>query len=503
MNRKRKEKINTAMALLNQIVTFVCGFVLPRYYLKNYGSEVYGLVSSISQFLGFVTLMELGMGAVVQSSLYKPLAEKNDEQISRIISSSDRFFKRVAFIFLAYIAVLSLVYPYISSDGFDWWFDASLVVIIAVSSFAEYFFGITYRLLLLSDQKAYVTYGFGAIGIVANFIVCIILMRLGCSIHIVKLASATVLLLRPIGQIIYVRKHYKINKKIQYEGEPIEQKWNGIAQHVAYYVTNNTDTIVLTVFSTLQNVAIYSVYNMVVNGIRQLILTLNAGTKALYGEMIARKENAQLLHHFQRYEVMIHAIVILLYSCIGILIVPFVSVYTSGITDVNYIQPLFAILITSAHAIYCIRLPYNTLVGAAGHYKQTQTSAVIEMVLNLGISIILVKTIGLVGVAVGTLVALLYRTIFLAWYIKRIIPEYQFGIFIHKAMVDLVSVILIFFATRLIPVNIYDYWTWVIYAIEVFLVAAAIVITVNIMFNKKMILPILKSIMQRLHRNSN
>ena len=487
MERNKKEKINTIIALINQLVTVICGFVLPRFYLKSYGSEVYGLINSISQFLGFVTLMELGIGAVVQSSLYKPLADKDEVQTSNILSSADKFFKKIAIAFLGYAVVLALVYPTLSKDTFSWWFDASLILIISISSFAEYFFGITYRLLLLADQKAYVTYGFASIGIVANFFACIIAMQIGCSIHTVKLVSTFVMLLRPVGQYIYVNHRYRINKKAKYSGEPIKQKWNGIAQHLAYYITNNTDTIVLTVFSTLKNVAIYSVYNIIVNGFRQLILTLNSGTKALYGEMIVRNEREQLLHHFLRYEIMIHAVVILAYSCISRLILPFVSVYTSGINDVNYSQPVFALLISAAHAAYCIRLPYNTLVNAAGHYKQTQKSAIIEMVLNLGISIALVSAIGLVGVAIGTLVALLYRTIYLAWYSKKIVPEYRFSSFIRNIIADLTAIILFWFLTEHIPMEVTDYGTWIVLAVKIFAVSLAVVAVVNILFNGKVL----------------
>lgn len=495
MNREKIEKLNTLIALLNQGITIICGFILPRYYLKSYGSEVYGLVSSISQFLGFVTLMELGVGAVVQSSLYKPLAQKDQLQISRIIDSADKFFKKIASIFLIYTLVLAAVYPCINSGTFDWWFEFSLVIIISISSFAEYYFGITYRLLLLADQKAYVTYGLSSIAIIGNLIICVSMMHWGFSIHMVKLTSTIVLLLRPLGQQIYVKRNYQINSRIQYTGEPIKQKWNGIAQHIAYFITNNTDTIVLTLFSTFQNIAIYSVYNMVVNGFRQLILTLNSGTKALYGELIAKDELVELSQHFVKYEVLIHAVVVTIYSCIFKLILPFVSIYTSGITDIDYIQPTFAVLITLAHAIYCIRLPYNTLIGASGHYKETQLSAVIEMILNLTISIALVIRYGLVGVAIGTVVALTFRTVYLGYYAKYIIPSYRFKSFAHAILVDLIEVIIILLITDHIVIDVHSYIEWIVYASIIFFVIVSVVIVVNYTFNRNKINQVFKSIL--------
>lgn len=77
-------------------------------------------------------------------------------------------------------------------------------------------------------------------------------------------------------------------------------------------------------------------------------------------------------------------------------------------------------MITFAQASYCLRLPYNIMVLAAGHYKQTQWSAIIEATINVVVSILFVFYFGLVGVAIGTLAAMIYRTLYLAIYLKKI-----------------------------------------------------------------------------------
>ena len=93
MNRKVKTLLNMFTGLMKQFIVLICSFILPRYMLVYYGSEVTGLVSSITHFLGFIALLEMGVGPVIQANLYKPLAEKNNEQISKILKSSDRFFR--------------------------------------------------------------------------------------------------------------------------------------------------------------------------------------------------------------------------------------------------------------------------------------------------------------------------------------------------------------------------------------------------------------------------
>ena len=142
MTRKTKMLLNTALSLLYQVVSIVCGFILPRVLLTAFGSETNGLVSSIAQFLGFISLCECGVGAVVQSALYKPLAEQDHTQISKIYISSQRFFRKIAYILLVYTLGLLAVYPWITLDAFDFAYTAVLILIMSISSFAQYYFGI-------------------------------------------------------------------------------------------------------------------------------------------------------------------------------------------------------------------------------------------------------------------------------------------------------------------------------------------------------------------------
>jgi len=198
--RKKLLAFNTVSALIKQIVYVVCGFILPRYILEFFGSEVNGLVSSITQFLGFIAFLEMGIGPVIQSNLYKPLADKNKNEISKIVASSEKFFRRIAFIFIVYIIVLAFVFPSISNREADTWYTVSLIFIIAISTFAQYYFGITYQLLLNADQRAYIQLSLQTITILLNTIISIVLMKIGASIQIVKLSTSIIYLLRPLVQ---------------------------------------------------------------------------------------------------------------------------------------------------------------------------------------------------------------------------------------------------------------------------------------------------------------
>lgn len=479
---------NTAASLIAQITTLICGFILPRLFLQHYGSEVNGLVNSISQFLSVIAFLELGVGAVVQSSLYKPLAEKDNQQISKVMVSANKFFQRLARILLVYVISLMIIYPYIANQNFGFIYTATLIAAISISSFAQYYFGIVNSLLLNADQRGYIQYNAQTVTIILNTIVCAIMISMNGTIQVVKLVTSIIYLARPIILQIYVNNHYKINWKIKYTQEPIKQKWNGVAQHVASVVLDGTDTIVLTVFSTLSNVSIYSVYFLVVKGVKTLFLSVTNGIQALIGELWAKQELDQLKSFFGWIEWLIHTGTTYVFSCTAALIVPFIQVYTLGIRDANYIQPTFAILLTLANAMHCLRLPYNIMILAAGHYKQTQRNYIVAAILNIVVSVLTVKIWGLIGVAIGTLVAMTYQTIWLAIYDSRHFINWPLKKVIKQFLVDIISSFLIIsFGSHIVLKDI-TYFNWFFMAIKVAIVALFVVFCLNSLFYRSKML---------------
>lgn len=492
MNRRQKLLLNTATSLIKQLVVVVCGFILPRYMLSYYGSAVNGLVASLTQFLGFISLLEMGIGPVIQANLYGPLAKKDNEQISRIIVSSERFFRRIAYIFLAYIAALAVGFPWLIEADFGTGYTVSLLVIIAISTFAQYYFGATYQLLLNADQKAYVQTILQTVTVVFNTIFSIILMKFGASIHVVKLVTAAIFVLRPLGQAVYVKKHYSLDKKIILTEEPIKQKWSGFAQHIAAVISSNVAVVILTLFSTLSNVSVYSVYFAVVNGITTTIMTAAAGLESYFGNMLAKREKETLNKAFATIEWLIHLIVTIVFTVTCITIVPFIRVYTDGITDVNYILPLFGVMLTLAYAAQCLRVPYFRIIKAAGHFRETQNGAFIAVGLNIVISLGLVFKYGLSGIALGTLIAMLYHTIYFAWYLRKNILNRPFIYFWKHLAVDIAIGGIAALLSKGIVLSEVTYLAWFVYAMKVGILTVAVASVFSVLTNVSTVQAVIK-----------
>lgn len=485
MTRRKKLLLNTGSALAYQAITLICGFVLPKFIIPYFGSAANGLISSITQFLTIITLCECGVGAVVQSALYKPLADRNDEEISKVVISSNRFFNKIVRLLAVYVAVLMIIYPFIVGDEFSHVYTAAMVLILALSYFAQYYLFLTYRLLLNADQLSFIQLGAHSLALILNTVLTVVLIKLGASVHIVKLGSVAAFLIQPLIIKFYVDRHYHINLKLTLNEEPLKQKWNGLAQHVAAVVQGNAATVVLTVFSTLENISIYSVYYLVAHGIRQVIVSLNTGIKAMLGNMLAKNETDTLNKTFSTVEFAFHTVVTLLFTITGILILPFVRIYTANFTDASYIQPIFGALMVMGQAVYCLRIPYEIMIQAAGHYKQTQTSSIIEAVINIVVAVALVLTLGLEGVAISTIAAIGYRTVYLAFYIQGNILHRPIRHFVKHLLVDAVCVALMIAATCWINIQPTNYYQWAAVAIFVTFICGIVSCVINFIFYRK------------------
>lgn len=462
MNEQIKNlKYNSVLGLFYQIILIISGLILPRFFLKCYGSDIYGLISSITQFLSFINLCDMGIGAVISSALYKPLANKNMDEVSKIFLYSKKFFRIIGFIFIIYIFFLSILYPKFNQKSFTYDFYISLILIMSFSQFGQFFLGMSYQILLNADQKSYIQLFINSLTLILNTILSIIIIGKGYSIQLVKLITSLLYLLRPIFMYIYVRKKYCINYNIKITSDVIPQKWNGVVQHISYMIYENTDVAILTIFSSLSDVSIYSVYILIVSSVKTLINSATTGIQALFGNMISLDEKLKLKNAYDFYDWIIHTICTLLFTITGILIVPFVLLYTKGINDANYNVKLFSVLITICYGINVIRNSMYTIIKSAGHYKSTQNASMAEAFINLSVSIIFVSKYGLVGVTIGTLLATVFFSIYEVLYLSRHIIERNIFEFFKQVIIDFVSVLVMLYSCSFITVGQTSYFDWI------------------------------------------
>lgn len=397
------------------------GLILPRLILSFFGSDVNGLSSSITQFLGFVSLLEGGLGAVVLAELYRPIEEQDESKIKSILESCQSFFNRITVAFIVYTVMLAIIYPLFITRQFSFAYTSSLVLILSMTTLSQYLFSITYKLYLQATQKLYIVNYISCVTISINTLSAVVIMIFFPSIHIVKLCSGIIYLFQPLAFRHFIHQKYRLKKSLQARTDKyaLRNRWSGFSQNFAHFINMNTDVAVLTLFTSLDLVSVYTVYMLAISALRGIVTSIGNSYQSALGKYLAEDDQGKLNINFYKFEKVFWFLGVVLFSTCLLLINPFVSLYTQGIRDANYYQPGFAFIIVIANMIYVLREPYRLLILAAGKFRETNFGAIMEAVLNLGVSIFLVCRYGLIGVALGTLVAITYRMLYFIWYLAR------------------------------------------------------------------------------------
>ena len=505
MKRSRTKNIllSVGAGFLYEIVSLLCGLISQRLILESYGSAYNGITQSITQFISYIELMKAGIGGVAMTALYKPLAENNKQEISEVLASTQKFMKRIAFIFVLFVIGVAIIYPTFIVKDFDWWFTASLILIISISTFVQYYLGFTYQTLIEADQKGYLIIYMQIITTILNTIISIVLIRANASIHVVKLGSALAHIVSPIFFNIYVHKHYDIDDNVKPSSDKIPQRWDAAAHEVAAFINSNTAITVVTIFAGVIEVSVYSIYYYVIANMKKIVTKFSGGFASAFGNMYAKQEYDLMRKNLGLFELIIYSLVSVLYPVALALIVPFVMLYTSGITDVNYSRPLFAIMLTLASIFNCFRIPYRTVVIAIGHYKQTKNGAIMEAVINVVVSVLCTIRFGLIGVAIGSFCAMATRSYQFARYLSKEVLDRSMSYYFKHVIISLGILLVVNLIARIYVVNIHTWFDWFIYAAITTLLSGGLTLLTDFIFYKEDMMNLISRMKRIITRKQN
>ena len=489
LNRNKRVIYNSFANGIYQIVLLISGLILPRFILVAFGSAYNGLVASLTQFLGITEVLTMGLAGAARVELYDSLAHEDQKRTSGIVKAVSLYMYKAAGVFLVYMLALLVIYPTFTKSDFSFQEIASLLLIIGIGNIIAYVCGYAYNVLLDSDNTVYY-YTFLKIFLtIANVVISIFLIKGGRSIQAVKLASGIIFAIGPIFLFITVPRIYKLDRRAAVDNSWRKNQKYAAANSIALIIHENTDVVLLTILTSTKTVSVYSVYNLVIKGLKGILGVFTTSMEPLFGNMWAKNEIDDMKATLTHYEFFIGFFVSVSLSAALSLILPFVSLYTKGVTDIEYVIPLFAFLMVMAELARCVRIPYLTVVQAAGKYKETQIGAFIEAGLNITSSIILTIRFGLVGVVIGTILANLYRTVNYSYYVSKYLLQRPmkntFILLGWSAFNIIVNSRLFTWVCSLLGLTISTWGTWIIGAIIAVFVALIEVLLMSFLFYKQ------------------
>ena len=462
----KKSLKNIFFGILGQVITIALGIVLPKLFIFSYGSEINGMLSSVNNIFTYIALLEAGVGTATLQALYGPVAKNNHDDINAILAATDRFYKRVGFFYLIAIAIFAGVYPFCVQSDIKHIVVVLVILFIGVSNVINFFFQGKFKMLLQAEGKHYIITNVTTIVHTAVSISKIVLIMTGFSVVTITFAQFILNILQMLYYTFYIRRHYKwLNLKVEPNKKAISQSRNVIVHQVSLLVFNNTDTIVLSVFCGFKAASIYALYNLLFEMISTLLSNVQSGFIYKMGQLCNSDRDA-FKRFYEPWELFSLSISFALYCVTYIFITPFISLYTHG-ADINYVDFWLPILFVAIKILVSGRGPSGQAASFAGHFKQTQWRSVIEMILNISCSLIAVYFLGIYGVLIGTIIALLYRSNDMIIYNSRHIIMRPAWKTYKRWIIDIALFVGIVLVADLIPMNTSSFVSIILWCIPV------------------------------------
>lgn len=448
-----------------QLLVIILGIIVPRIMIANYGSDINGLLGTISQIFTYLALLEAGIGQAAQNALYKPLSEKNNEVFSNIASSAQKYYRNITKYYALGVVALSFVAPVIFASDVSRVTIFAIVLLEGLSGVLSFYFVQTKTLIIGINGKGYVNNGVMVVSKCAGYAVRIVLASMGIHIVLLQATYFIITICKVLFYNVYFKKNFEwVNLSSSSNNIVLKDRNSYILTEIAWTLFSSTDMIVLSIFVSTQLSSVYSVYNMVFANLNVLLSAVYNNVNYMLGVKFHKNlEEYKTLHDIFTSTFM--GIMTVLMSVSYVLIIPFIKLYTNGVADIEYIYPSIPILFCMIQLISWSRYSAGNLTGIAGYAKPTAIVSLIEALMNLVLSIVFVNLWGIAGVLVATALALPIKA-FWCIYIadKRAMKRSCWNtikIWIANYLVFSVAILL----KEIVPLQIDNYGTFVLYGV--------------------------------------
>jgi O-antigen/teichoic acid export membrane protein len=485
--KAKRSILNIVFGLISQLIIISLGVVIPRLFLVNFGSEVNGFLASITQIMVYMILFEAGVGAASLQALYKPVSAGDRNGINSILAATSRYYRKTGIFYFITVIIIAFVYPFAIKTNLP---NLTIIVVILLTGLAgalNYYFVGKYRIFLVAEGKNYIETSIVTVINLFINVAKIVLLLKGFSIIAVQAAHLVLSIIQILLFLIYIRKNYKwLDFTVKPDFEAINQKYSALIHQFSSLVFGNTTVLILTIFTNLKIVSVYVMYNMIFNIIDNIIVTINSSLTAALGQTYFESKE-RFLEFYDAYETYFMAIIFSLFTIAYILILPFMTLYTEGITDINYIDKLLPILFIIIKLLSNARFSSNNAINIAGHFKKTQYRSLLESGINIVFTLIFVQIWGIYGALLGTITALLYRSIDMIFYSSKNILERSPFITSRRWLINVSLFLLIIFVTNKIDINPTTYIGIFIWGAVLVALIVPIYLIVSSLFERKVL----------------
>ncbi len=417
---ERRSLFNLITGFGYQILSISMGLLLPYLFITSLGSESNGLLNSISQVFTCLSLLEAGVGTTTIQALYRPIAESNKNEINSVLTATRIYYQKTGGWYIVSVTVLTVLYPFLVESNIPSNTIRLVIILQGSGAVISYLFQAKYSLLLRAEGKNYVITSLSLVLLVIRSFGKIIAILLGFNIIAIQVIHVITVLIEAIVIVLYVKKEYPwLSANTTPDFKAISQKKSVLAQSIAWMVFNHTDILVLTVFTKdLKLVSVYSIYSLMFEAAQNVLNQIRDSFQYKIGR--TAQEGKEILdQYFKNYSTIILMLTLTLFSALYLISISFISLYTKGVTDTDYMLEWLPELFLVYKLLYGIRALNKQVIDANGHFRQTQHIAIIEAISNVAFSILFVISYKVQGVLLGSVISIIISVSLYLYYIQK------------------------------------------------------------------------------------
>ncbi len=457
-SRLLNAKRNILWGVIEKIVLLIVPFAVRTVMIRTLGAEYLGISSLFTSILSVLSITDLGFGTAIAFSMYRPIAENDNETLCALLNWYRKVYKVVGTIILSAGLVILPFLKHLISGECPNAINIYIVYLIYLMNTVVGYFLYAYKSVLFNahQRNDIISRRTTFINLISNILKIVSLVAAKSYYAYVIIIPLTTIVTNFINAYL-AKKMYpqllcrgSISREMK---DGIKKRVSGLLAYKIYSVIFGTvDTIVISAFLGLIPLAVYNNYYYIQTTLIGFLSIMTSSITAGIGNKMVSCSVEQNYSDFKKITYANSWIVSWCTVCLFCLSQHFMKLWVGDGMLMPFRTMVLMCLYFFLPRVTTITYTYRE---AAGLWWEDRYRPLIAAVVNLGINLVLVRFWELDGVIISTLVCTIFINI--PWgsyilfknYFKRSVKEYFLRILVYTAITVIVSfatfVILSFF----------------------------------------------------------
>lgn len=456
IERTKNAVRNIKFGFILKIYQLLTPFLLRTAVIYKLGVQYVGLSSLFGSILSVLSLAELGVGAAMVFSMYKPIAEEDTETICALMSLYKQYYRAIGMVILVVSLILTPFIPNLISGDVPNDINIYVLFLINVASTVLSYWLFAYKsCLFTAHQRGDISSKISLVISTLTYILQAIALFIWGNYYLYLAVGVLTQILQNViasklADQLYPNYQAKGNVSFEIRKKINQRVRDLFTAKVGGVIFNSTDTIVISAFLGVTILGVYNNYFYIMSSIVGFLDIIYYGCLAGIGNSLVTETKEKNYQDFEIFTFLISYIATIATTCFLNLYQPFMKIWMS-----NNENMLLDMGIVICLCIYFFVGQINRVVNmykdAAGIWHIDRFRPLVAGITNLCLNLVMVRYIGLFGIILSTVIATilvdcpwlvvkLFNTVFE----KKNRKKYIKDIFIYAIVAVLVSSVTFF-----------------------------------------------------------